>query len=91
MVIKNNTLKKAENLLKESGYTIRYEKGNFAPGYCILDDKKVIVVNKYYGLEAKVNALIEIMSNLSINKESLSDDSKSFYDKIVQLKMNDLS
>lgn len=91
MVIKNNTLKKAENLLKESGYTIRYEKGNFAPGYCILDDKKVIVVNKYYGLEAKVNALIEIMSNLSINKETLSDDSKSFYDKIVQLKMNDLS
>lgn len=90
MVIKNNTLKKAENLLKEGGYTIRYEKGNFAPGYCILDHKKVIVINKYYSLDAKVNALFEIMAGLKIEREHLSDESKAFFDKISQLKLNEL-
>jgi hypothetical protein len=90
MIFKNSTLKKAENLLKESGYTIRYEKGNFAPGFCILEEKKVIVINKYYSVEAKVSALLEIMTTLRIASENLSPESKAFYEKIVQLKLNNL-
>jgi hypothetical protein len=90
MIFKSSTLKKAENLLKESGYTLRYEKGNFAPGFCILEDKKVIVINKYYSVEAKVSALLEIMSTLKINSENLSPESRAFYEKIAQLKLNNL-
>ena len=48
-----SNLKKVEILISEAGYVLRYEKGNFKPGYCILEEKKVIVVNKFYPLEAK--------------------------------------
>ena len=33
-------LKKLEELLKEQGYDVRYEKGNFKSGFCVLEDKK---------------------------------------------------
>ena len=50
-----HTLKKVEDLLKESGYIVRYERGNFTAGYCILESRKVIVINRYYETEASVS------------------------------------
>ena len=38
----NHTLKKIENLFKEADYIVRYEKGRFNSGYCILENKNVI-------------------------------------------------
>lgn len=84
------TLKKAEQLLKDAGYILRYEKGNFTAGYCILEEKKVVVINKYFNTEAKVGSLFEIIQNLKIDKDLLSDESKSFLDKISQLKFDSL-
>ena len=33
-------LKKFEELYEEIGFRIRFEKGNFQSGYCIIQDKK---------------------------------------------------
>ena len=46
-------LNKLENLFSETDYQLRYEKGSFNSGYCILQHKKVAVVNKYYTTEGK--------------------------------------
>ncbi|MBP9212446.1 MAG: hypothetical protein KBF97_06565 [Bacteroidetes bacterium] len=35
-----------EELAAEMGMRIRYEKGDFDGGYCILKDQQIIVVNK---------------------------------------------
>jgi hypothetical protein len=35
-----------EELASEMGMRIRYEKGDFDGGYCILKDQQIIVVNK---------------------------------------------
>lgn len=35
-----------EELATEMGMRIRYEKGDFDGGYCILKDQQIIVVNK---------------------------------------------
>ena len=40
--------KKLELLLESQEYKIRFEKGNFKSGYCIIRNKKVIIVNKYF-------------------------------------------
>lgn len=69
----STTLHKMEDILKESGYLVRYEKGSFKPGYCILESKKVVVVNKYYGMEARINSLMEIIPLLQIDPAFLSD------------------
>lgn len=75
------TLKKLEDLLKESGYIVRYERGNFVAGYCILESKKVIVINRYYETEARINNLIEIMGKIGVNEAELSEASRNFYNE----------
>ena len=47
---------KLENILESQEYKIRFEKGNFKSGYCIIKDKKVVIINKYFSLEGKINA-----------------------------------
>jgi hypothetical protein len=58
-------LKKLEDLLKEGKYDVRYERGNFKSGYCILEDKRVVVINKFSTLESRIQALVEIIQGLS--------------------------
>ena len=55
------TLDKIEKLLHETGYVVRYERGNFQSGYCILEEKKVLVLNKFLTLEGRINTLIDIL------------------------------
>lgn len=69
-------LRKLEDLLGELGYVLRYEKGNFKPGYCILRDTQVVIINKYYPTEGKINALTEILRQIDVNPEPLTDKSR---------------
>jgi len=70
-----SVLEKLETLFKELEYTVRYEKGNFKSGYCLIKDKRVLVINKYYNTESKINCFIELLPSLEINEENLSDAS----------------
>lgn len=79
-----STLKKLEDLCKEAEYELRYEKGSFNAGHCVLEDRRVIVVNQYYTLEARVNCLVDIISRLDIDKEALGEVSQAVYAKIKQ-------
>lgn len=79
----NTTLKKLEAILKDSGYIIRYERGQFNSGYCVLESKQVIVINRFYDLEAKINVLVELVGRLPIQRELLDENSLSFYDKVA--------
>ncbi|MFT5832793.1 MAG: hypothetical protein ACI97N_000406 [Cognaticolwellia sp.] len=74
----NYTLKKFEAIFEELEYTIRYEKGSFQSGYCIVKSQKVIVVNKFFDTEAKINCLTDILDNIEINEILLSDKSQKF-------------
>lgn len=55
-----HTLKKIETLFSEMDYTIRYEKGNFNSGYCIVENRKMAVINKFFDTEGRINCLLEI-------------------------------
>lgn len=66
-------LDKLENLFAASDYILRYEKGNFKSGYCILKDTKIVIVNKYFPLDGKINALIEILGELNFNPQEFKD------------------
>jgi hypothetical protein len=78
MEVKNtkNYLAKLEDIFSESDYHLRYEKGNFQSGWCVLNDKKIVLVNKYYTTEGKINALQEIIKNLILNPENMSEKNK---------------
>ncbi len=69
--------------MSETDYILRYEKGNFQSGYCILNDSKVAVINKFFALEGKVNRLIEIIRAIKVDTANLSDNNKKLYAEIT--------
>ena len=73
------TLDKIEKLIGEAGYIVRYERGSFQSGFCILEDKKVVVLNKFLQLEGRINTLIDLIPQLKIEEEALSPESKKIF------------
>jgi hypothetical protein len=78
-----STLDKIEKILDEVEYIVRYERGNFQSGYCILEDRKVVVLNKFLPLEGRISTLIDIIPQLKITPESLSPEVRRIYDDVV--------
>lgn len=78
-----NTLKKLEQLFEEISYIIRYEKGNFNSGYCLLEEKKIVVINRFLNIEGKINALAEIVPTIAVNESDLSDEMLKFYHQLL--------
>jgi len=77
------TLDKIEKVVEEPGYIIRYERGTFQSGFCILEDKKVVVLNKFLQLEGRINTLIELMPHLKVDAQALSPESRKVFDDIM--------
>ena len=79
-----NYLSKIEDLFAESDYILRYEKGNFQSGYCILKETKVVIVNKYFPVDGKINALIEILRTINIDTSLLKEKSRELFHELTQ-------
>ena len=74
--------KKLESILISQEYKVRYEKGNFKSGYCIINKNKIVIINKYFTVEGKINSLIEIISNIDIDEKKCSLDQIKLIKKI---------
>lgn len=83
-----HTLAKIEDLFNASEYIIRYERGNFNSGYCILEQKKVIVINKFYDPEARINCLLEIMGDVLILENNLDEKQMELYSELVAMNLS---
>ncbi len=76
-------LKKLEEIFKEGGYTVRYEKGNFQNGYCVLEKRRVVVINKFHEVEAKINSMMEILLTIDdLELQHLSSDSAELFQQV---------
>ena len=80
----NQFLTKIEDMISESDYILRYEKGNFKSGYCLLREQKIMIVNKFYTTEGKINALLEILKSTELDTSRFSEKSKNLYEELVQ-------
>jgi hypothetical protein len=78
-------LDKIEKIAEESGYVIRYERGTFQSGYCILQEKKVVVLNKFFQTEGRINTLIDLMPQLNINFDALTHESQKMFDEVMSI------
>ena len=78
-----NFLNKLEDLFAESDYHLRYEKGSFKAGFCVLKDTKIAIVNKYFPLEGKINAVLEILRSIEIDRSNMNPKNLSFYSEII--------
>ncbi len=78
------TLDKIEGIAQQCDYIIRYERGTFNSGYCILEQKKVIVLNKFLDTEARINTLTELIPKLNIEIDRLTHDAQNLYQEIMK-------
>lgn len=77
------SLDKLEAVAEESGYVLRYERGTFQSGYCILEERKVVVLNKFLQVEGRINTLIDLIPQLDIKTNILTSESKKIYLGII--------
>lgn len=77
-------LGKLEDIFAESDYVLRYEKGNFKSGYCILNETKIAIVNKYYTTEGKISCLIDILKSIDLDQKQLSEKNAKLFLELSQ-------
>jgi hypothetical protein len=87
LTLTTHTLEKLEMLLRSAGYRVRYEKGNFKTGACMLLNSKVIVVNKFSNLESKIHAITELVRELELDYGLLDEKQVAFLHQIKQTKL----
>lgn len=80
-------LHKLEDLIAETEYILRYERGNFTSGWCILKDTKVIIVNKFFATDGKINCLLEIIKTVDIDQAVLSEKNQKLFLELSQTKL----
>ena len=85
MKLNQSTLDKLQAILEESGYIVRYERGTFQSGYCILEQKKVVVLNKFLSTEGRINTLLELIPQVQIAYDALTAESQKLYDEVMAL------
>jgi hypothetical protein len=74
-----------ERTIKELGYTLRYEKGNFLGGECRLREDHVVVVNKFLPIEGKIYTLAHVISKS--NPPGLSPETAKLVDGLVDISL----
>ena len=73
---------KLESILISQDYKVRFEKGNFKSGYCIINKNKIEIINKYFTIEGKINSLIEIINKINIQEKKCTNEQIKLIKKI---------
>ncbi len=82
MRLTKSTQEKLQAILQDQGYLVRYEKGNFKGGYCIVQEQRTVVINKFHPVESKVQALAEVIRQLELNMDIVAENHLSLVQKI---------
>ncbi len=82
MKFNDQSLRKLEAILSQSDYVIRYERGNFQSGWCLLEAKKVVVLNKFLDVEGRINTLIDLIPQITIHYDRLTIESQRLFDEV---------
>jgi hypothetical protein len=91
MKLTQTTLDKLEDILGESEFVVRYERGNFQSGWCLLEAKRIVVLNKFLNLEARINTLLELIPVLNIQFDKLTHESQKLYTEVKKLSLTEAS
>ena len=76
-------LKKVEEIFISNDFMIRYEKGHFNSGYCVLRDKKIIVINKFFKEKGRIESLLDILDSTEIDKSVVPESSNVIF-KLIE-------
>ena len=79
MKLTQTTLNKLEDILGESEFVVRYERGNFQSGWCLLESKRIVVLN----------TLLELIPQLDIQFDKLTHDSQKLFEEVQKISLTE--
>ena len=68
------------------GASVRFEKGDFKGGYCLLKESKVIVINKNANLQRKAMILSVALKELGVDEIYLNPKLRELIEEMGDLK-----
>ena len=71
-------LKELEDLAEKSNITVRYEKGDFDGGFCVLKEERIIVVNKRLVVQKRASVLAQALAEVGIEEVYLKPAVRQF-------------
>jgi len=83
MKITQAQLDKLQQVLSESEYSIRYERGTFQSGWCLLEQKRIVVLNKFLDIEGRINTLLDLIPQVQIDFDKLTLESQKLYTEVI--------
>jgi len=72
-----SVLGELKELALSVGVKVRYERGDFKGGYCLIKESQIIVINKLSTTQRKVTTLVSALRELGIDEEALSPKLKA--------------
>lgn len=73
-----------KGLASQLGAEVRFEKGDFKGGYCLIRDSKVIVINKMTNHQRKVIILSRALKDLGIEEIYLTPRLREIIDEMSE-------
>jgi hypothetical protein len=76
-------LDRLQQILGDCEYMIRYERGTFQSGWCLLEQKSIVVLNKFLDTEGRINTLLDLIPQVQIDFDKLTLESQKLYAEIT--------
>jgi hypothetical protein len=70
---------------------VRYERGTFQSGWCLLEAKKIVVLNKFLNTEGRINTLLELIPQLNIEYDKLTLESQKLYESVLKQAVDEVA
>ena len=86
-----SNLDKLGDFLGESEFVVRYERGTFQSGWCLLEAKKIVVLNKFLNTEGRINTLLELIPQLNIEYDKLTLESQKLYELVLKQAIDEVA
>ena len=81
-----NILEDLKSLSNQIGAKVRFERGDFKGGYCLVKDKKIIVINKLSTTQRKVITLSAALKELGIEDVFIQPKLREIIEEMAETK-----
>jgi len=81
-----NILLDLKSLADQIGITVRFERGDFNGGYCLVKENKIIVINKLSTLQRKIVILSKALKEIGINEIFITPKLRELIDEMADVK-----
>jgi len=77
-------LQDLKSLANQMGAKVRFERGDFKGGYCLVKDSKIVVINKLSNLQRKVVTLAAALRELGIDEVYLTPKLREVIEEMTE-------